>query len=45
MDDAYPAERLEYILKDSAAKVILSCRSLWQNKPLNFPLDRVIFID
>ncbi|MBR0035176.1 MAG: AMP-binding protein, partial [Synergistaceae bacterium] len=45
MDDAYPAERLEYILKDSDAKAILTCRSLWEKKPLNFPLDRVIFID
>ena len=45
MDDAYPAERLEYILKDSDAKAILTCRSLWKHKPLNFPLNKVIFID
>jgi len=45
MDDAYPAERLEYILRDSNAKAILTCHSLWDNKPLNFPAEKVIFID
>ena len=45
MDDAYPVERLEYILKDSDAKAILTCHSLWEKKPLNFPVERVIFID
>ncbi len=45
MDDAYPAERLEYILEDAGAKAILTCRSLWEKKPLNFPTERVIFLD
>ncbi len=45
LDDAYPAERLEYILKDSDAKAVITCRSLWDKKPLNFPADKIIFID
>ncbi|MBR0278477.1 MAG: AMP-binding protein [Synergistaceae bacterium] len=45
MDNAYPAERLEYILKNSGAKAILTCRNLWEKKPLNFPADNVIFLD
>lgn len=45
MDNAYPAERLEYILKDSGAKAILTCRSLWEDKTLNFPAEKVIFLE
>ena len=45
MDDAYPAERLEYILRDSNAKAILTCRTLWEKKPLSFPAENVIFLD
>lgn len=45
MDDAYPAERLEYILRDSNTKAILTCRTLWEKKPLSFPAEKVIFID
>ncbi len=45
MDDAYPTERLEYILKDSDAKAVLTCRNLWENKPLNFQAGNVIFLD
>ena len=45
MDNAYPVERLEYILKDSDAKAILTCRTLWEDKALNFPADKVIFLD
>lgn len=45
MDNAYPAERLEYIIKDANAKSILTCRALWENKPLNFTAGNVIFLD
>ena len=45
MDDAYPAERLEYILKDADAKAILTCHTLWDKKPLSFPADKIIFLD
>ena len=45
MDNAYPVERLEYILKDSDAKAILTCRTLWEDKTLKFPADKVIFLD
>ena len=45
MDDAYPVDRLEYILKDSGARAILTCRSLWEKKPLNFTAGNVIFLD
>lgn len=45
MDDAYPEERLQYILKDSGAKAILTVRELWKRKKLDFPEDNVIFLD
>ncbi|MBQ6537843.1 MAG: AMP-binding protein, partial [Eubacterium sp.] len=45
MDDAYPIERLQYILKDSHAKAVLTVRALWERKKLDFPEDRVIFLD
>ena len=44
-DDAYPAERLEYMLKDSEAQAILTVHELWEKKKLDFPEDRVIFMD
>lgn len=44
-DDTYPAERLEYMLKDSEASAILTLRRLWEQKPLCFAEDRVIFMD
>ena len=45
MDNAYPVERLEYILKDSSTKAVITCRTLWEDKTLNFPADKVIFLD
>ena len=45
MDDEYPPERLEYMLKDSQAQAILTCKSLWEDKTLNFPAKKVIFLD
>lgn len=45
LDYAYPLERLHFILKDSCAKAILTVRSLWESKKLDFPGERVIFLD
>ncbi|MCR4922936.1 MAG: AMP-binding protein [Lachnospiraceae bacterium] len=44
-DETYPVERLEYMLKDSSAKAILTFRNLWEQKGLDFPKDKVIFMD
>ncbi len=44
-DDAYPVERLEYMLEDSEAKAILTLREFWERKKLDFPEERVIFMD
>ena len=41
-DFEYPAERLEYILKDSEAKAVLTFREFWQKKKLAFPEEKVI---
>lgn len=45
MDDAYPAERLQYMLADSEAKAVLTVRELWDRKPLDFPGEKVLFLD
>ena len=44
-DDAYPAERLEYMLEDSEAKAVLTLRAFWERKKLKFPEERVVFMD
>ena len=44
-DFEYPEERLAYMLQDSDAKAILTLRDLWEQKPLRFPADQVIFMD
>lgn len=43
-DDSYPAQRLEYMLSDCKAKAILTVRELWNNKPLVFPAEQVLFM-
>jgi len=45
MDDAYPEERLNYILENSGTAAILTVRDLWTRKPLPFPEEKVIFLD
>lgn len=45
MDDAYPVGRLEYMLANSGAGALLTCRSLWQEKKLAYPEGKVIFLD
>ena len=44
-DFEYPAERLQYMLADSEAKAVLTLRSLWEKKPLDFPAEQVVFMD
>ena len=44
-DFEYPVDRLAYMLQDSEAKAILTLRELWEQKPLHFPADKVIFMD
>ena len=44
-DDEYPINRLEYMLEDSEASAVLTMRKLWEEKPLDFSADRIIFID
>lgn len=45
MDINYPMERLDYILKDSKAVAVLTLHLAWEEKPLDYPADRVIFMD
>lgn len=44
-DASYPEKRLAYMLEDAAAAAILTIRDLWQQKPLPFPAEKVIFLD
>ena len=44
-DDAYPEERLNYMLGNSGAEAILTVREFWKLKPLEFPQEKVIFLD
>ena len=44
-DPEYPSERLEYMLKDSEARAILTLKDFWRQKPLDFPEDKVVFLD
>ena len=45
LEYTYPEERLQFMLEDSSASALLTLRSLWEEKPLNFPQDRVLFMD
>ncbi|MBR6014004.1 MAG: AMP-binding protein [Selenomonadaceae bacterium] len=45
LDDAYPVDRLEYMLENSEASALFTCRSLWEMKKLNFPNEKIIFLD
>ena len=44
-DEAYPEERLSYMLDNSGAAAVLTVRELWERKPLTFPEEKVIFLD
>lgn len=44
-DGAYPEKRLEYMLEDSEAAAILTTRTFWETKKLDFPKNRVVFLD
>ncbi|TWH51680.1 non-ribosomal peptide synthetase [Sporomusa sp. KB1] len=43
LDNEYPQERIEYMLEDSKAKVLITERSIYQQKGMQ--VDNVIFID
>ena len=45
LDDSFPAQRLEFMLNDCEVKAILTVRELWERQRLNFPEDRVFFMD
>lgn len=44
-DGAYPEKRLEYMLRDSETAAILTTRGFWESKKLDFPEEKVIFLD
>lgn len=44
-DGAYPEKRLEYMLEDSEATAILTTRAFWNQKELQFPKEKIIFLD
>ena len=44
-DDAYPEERLDYMLENSGAAAVLTVRDFWRQKPLEFPEEKVIYMD
>ncbi|MDO5444168.1 MAG: AMP-binding protein [Eubacteriales bacterium] len=45
LEYSYPDDRLQFMLKDSSAGALLTLRSLWKERPLDFPEERVIYID
>ena len=45
VDDGYPLERIQYMLKDSDAAAILTVRELWERKKPDFPEEKVLFLD
>ena len=45
MDINYPKDRLDFILEDSKAVALLTLRHAWEEKPLDYPADKVIFMD
>lgn len=45
MDAEYPTERLMFMLHDSSASILFTTKELWTEKQLDFPLDKVVFVD
>ncbi len=45
MDDAYPTERINYMLRDADARYLLTTKELWNEKGLDFKLENVRFFD
>ena len=45
LDEAYPEKRLEFILKDAQAAAVLTMRDFWQQKPLQYPGEKVLYLD
>ncbi len=44
-DSEYPEKRLEYMLHDSEAVAVLTVRDFWNSKPLNFPEEKILFLE
>ena len=44
-DEAYPVNRLEYMLENCEAAALMTTHALWESKKLNFPDEKVIFLD
>ena len=45
VDDSYPKERIDYMISDSDALCVCSVHSIWDTKPLNMPIEKLIFLD
>lgn len=45
LEYTYPDDRLSFMLKDSSASAMLTLRTFWDERPLDFPSERVIFMD
>lgn len=45
IDPNYPQDRIDYILEDTQAKLILSQKSLTASNPIQLPQDKIIYID
>ena len=45
MDAEYPTERLGYMLKDASAALVVTTRNLWDEKALDFPSAKLLFIE
>ena len=44
VDEAYPQDRIDYMLKDSDAKYLLTTQDLWQEKELEYPKEQVVLL-
>lgn len=45
LDSSIPIERARYILSETSARVLLTTRKLWQNRPLPVDETQVLFLD
>ena len=45
MDPAYPQDRIDYLLSDTAAALVLSQRHLGEGSELDLPEEKVVYID
>lgn len=45
MDSAYPKDRLAFMLADSQTRALFTTRALWEEAPLDYPAERVVFLE